>query len=283
LVTHLPLLILLILLMPGVAEAASKGCLDCHPAHHVDRGGCISCHRGNDLTDRKRIAHYRLIPARYASFTLPGSDRVERGKKLVERFGCRRCHIADKHGTSLAASLEHLGAKAPEELAAAIDLPAYYMPDFRFSAADRDDIVNYLMWLGHGGEAGGKETPVVIHFVKKEREREHPFVKRCGGCHKVLTETIGGVGRGAVGPNITALFTPFYPRLYRKGEPWTTERLREWLKNPRTARPAAVMPPVALEAKELEQIEELLTVTRQFSHAEQRNPGSQRSLPSQQP
>lgn len=259
-VHRLPLLILLTLLLPLQSGAATKGCLACHPPHYAEKGTCVSCHRGNDRTDRKRIAHYRLIPARYAAFTLPGSERVARGKKLLESFGCRRCHTAGKQGTTLAAPLDRLGSKTPEELAAVIDRPAIYMPDFRFAEADRDDLVNYLMWLGSGGGGGGKETPMVIHFARNERDREHPFVKRCGGCHKVLTETLGGVGTGAIGPNLSALFTPFYPRSYREGEPWTTERLREWLKNPRKVRPMAVMPPVVLEPGEVDKISELLRV-----------------------
>ena len=261
-VSRLPLLILLILLTPVVSGATDKGCLRCHQSHYTDQGTCTSCHRGDDRTDRKRIAHYQLIPARYAAFTLPGSERVARGKKLVERFGCRRCHIVDKEGTALAASLDRLEAKAPEELAAAIDRPAIYMPEFRFSATDRDDLVNYLLWLGRDGRTGDKETPVVVHFVRKEREGEHPFVKRCGGCHKALTETLGGIGTGTIGPNLSSLFTAFYPRPYREGERWTPQRLREWLKNPRTVRPAAVMPPVVLEEGEGERIADLLIVKR---------------------
>ena len=53
-------------------------------------------------------------------------------------------------------------------------------------------------------------------------------------------------------------------RPYREGEPWTPERLREWLKNPRKVRPMAVMPPVVLEEGEGEGITKLLTVKRQM-------------------
>ncbi len=259
-VSRLPLLILLLLLTTAVSRAATQGCLRCHPLHYSGEGSCCSCHRGDDRTDRKRIAHNGLIRARYAAFTLPGSDRVARGKRLLERFGCRRCHTADRQGTTLAASLDRLRGKSPEELAWAIDHPAMHMPRFRFAETERDDLVNYLLWLGRDIRGGGKETPLVIHFVGKEQDDEHPFVKRCGGCHKGLTESLGGLGRGAVGPNLSALFTPFYPRQYREGEPWNPQRLREWLKNPRKVRPLAVMPPVVPEQGEGERIAELLTV-----------------------
>lgn len=256
------MLLPLLILLPSSSWAAARGCRGCHPVHYADRGSCTSCHRGDDRTDRKRIAHYRLIRARYAAFTLPESDAVARGKRLLERFGCRRCHLAGREGAPLAASLDRLGSKTPEELVTAIDRPAVYMPEFRFAAADRDDLVNYLLWLGREGGDGGKETPTVIHFVRDRRDGDHPFVSRCGGCHRALTGSLGGVGRGAIGPNLSALFTPFYPRQYREGEPWAPERLREWLKNPRKVRPRAVMPPVILEEGELERVSELLRVSR---------------------
>lgn len=262
-VLRLPVLILLtveMFLLSSVSWGAAKGCRGCHPAHYSGRGSCISCHGGDDRTERKRIAHYRLTPARYALFTLPGSDVVKRGRVLLERFGCRRCHTAEREGTNLAASLDRLGRKAPVELVSAMDRPAIHMPQFRFAPAEVDALVNYLLWLGPGSGTGGKESPVVVHFVRKGGEREHPFVKRCGGCHKALTESLGGMGVGSVGPNLSALFTPFYPRPHHAGEPWTPQRLKEWLENPRKIRPLAVMPPVVLEEREADRIIELLQV-----------------------
>lgn len=229
-------------------------------------GTCVSCHRGDDRTDRKRIAHYRLIPARYATFSLQGSEHVARGKAILERFGCRRCHVVRRQGTKLAASLDRLGAKSTDELVAALDRPAIHMPDFRFSSTDRDDLVNYILWLEKAeprqgtAKGQGTEIPVVVHFTRIDQGREHSFEKQCGGCHKALTVSLGGVGRGVIGPNLSALFTIFYPGKYRDSEKWTPERLREWLKNPRKVRSLTTMPPVVLEKGEAERIIELLSV-----------------------
>ncbi len=256
-VLRTPLLIILTLLtlLPSDASwGADKGCRGCHHVHYPDRGHCISCHGGDDRTERKRIAHYRLIPARYAGFTLPGSGEVKRGKLLLERYGCRRCHTAEKQGALLAASLDRLGNKTPEELVAAIDRPAIHMPQFRFAPAEVDALVNYLLWLGRNRGVGGKESPVVVHFDRKGSNVEHPFIKRCGGCHRVLTGSLGGMGGGSMGPNLSALFTSFYPGSYREGEPWSPQRLKAWLKNPRQIRPQAVMPPIVLEEGEAERI-----------------------------
>jgi cytochrome c2 len=260
---RLPFLILTLLTLftPVVSRAAAKGCRGCHPAHYTNRGTCISCHRGDNRTDRKQIAHYCLIPARYALGTPEKSDEVKQGKQLLEQFGCRRCHSAGKEGTRLAASLDQVGSKTAAELVAAIDRPALHMPEFRFAPAERDALVKYLFWLGQGSrEQRGKETPIVIHFDRRERDGEHPFVKRCGGCHKALTRSLGGVGRGSIGPNLSALFTSFYPRPYRAGESWTPELLGKWLKNPRKLRPLTVMPPITLEEGESEQIAQLLHI-----------------------
>jgi cytochrome c2 len=65
----------------------------------------------------------------------------------------------------------------------------------------------------------------------------------CGGCHRVLTRKWGGLGRGAIGPNLSGLTGEFYPTQFKEGEPWTTERLGKWLENPRAIRPGARMPP----------------------------------------
>jgi hypothetical protein len=62
---------------------------------------------------------------------------------------------------------------------------------------------------------------------------ENAFDKHCGGCHRVLTRRWGGLGSGLVGPNLSGLTSEFYPMPFREGEPWTAERLKKWLENPR--------------------------------------------------
>ena len=51
-------------------------------------------------------------------------------------------------------------------------------------------------------------------------------------------------------PNLSGLFTPFYPTPFKPSEPWTPERLGRWLDNPRAVRPVTPMQPVSLTADE---------------------------------
>lgn len=73
----------------------------------------------------------------------------------------------------------------------------------------------------------------------------------------MLSGRLGAVGTGEIGPNLSGLFSKYYPKTFRNGEAWTPRNLSAWLKNPREIRPWARMLPVALtgaEAKELESI-----------------------------
>lgn len=259
-VARLPLLILLALLLAAcVGKAPEEGCRSCHGTHYAERGSCVSCHRGNGKSVRKAIAHHRLIPAKLAHFTVPGSPRVEAGKRLAERFGCRRCHTIGGKGTRLAADLDRLAAADPLRLLGAIQRPVPFMPDFRFDGRQAADLVNAVMaFAAAAPRRSGDEPPTVIHFAAP-RQEENLFAKKCGGCHRLLTPREGALGSGDVAPNLSGLFTPFYPAPFKPGEPWTTERLGRWLDNPRAVRPATSMQPVRLTAEEKERLLGILT------------------------
>jgi cytochrome c2 len=76
----------------------------------------------------------------------------------------------------------------------------------------------------------------------------------------VLTPA-GLLGTGTAGPNLSGLFTPFYPktapgdgRTPATEAAWTRQALADWLRNPRAARPGTTMPPVALNDPDLQQL-----------------------------
>ncbi|HEY6554406.1 MAG TPA: selenite/tellurite reduction operon c-type cytochrome lipoprotein ExtS, partial [Vicinamibacteria bacterium] len=79
------------------------------------------------------------------------------------------------------------------------------------------------------------------------------FEERCGGCHRFLGSS-GPLGRDGPGPNLSGLFTAFYPRTAPQDRRWTQKALAEWLRNPRAIRPATTMPPVVLSEDELRQL-----------------------------
>ncbi len=250
-----------LLLLPAVsvAPAADPGCLRCHPAHYEGKGRCSHCHGGNERGKRSAIAHLGLVPARYSYFRMEESTAVRRGGELLGDFGCRRCHVSGEKGNRLSSDLDTLPFRSsPERIAEAIRVPAYYMPDFRFGEEQIAALVNAILAAsGKMGKPAG-ETPVRVHF--EEDGGEDVFSRRCGPCHKALSAGYGGLGKGNIGPNLSALFSPEYPRPGSKGKTWSPERLRAWIANPRRERPAARMPPVHLNEEDFLRAAERLKI-----------------------
>ncbi len=245
-----------LLLLPGAAvPARQSACLACHEPHYAGLGSCVGCHRGNDRTDRKEIAHHDLIAGRFAHFTIPGRPVVDRGKKLVEVLACSRCHMFGGKGNRLAADLARLPANtAPQDMFDSIKSPVLFMPDFQCDDIQITALVNAIL---AGGEPAGEkvgEAAQVVHFEDERQSRDHSFVKHCSPCHKSLSETSGGLGKGDIGPNLSGLFSEYYPKAYRDAEPWTPDRLGKWLENPRRIRANARMKPVPLAVDELEML-----------------------------
>jgi cytochrome c2 len=252
----------LILLFPPQAPAGQTGCLDCHKVHYAGRGGCPACHHGNDRTGRKRVAHDGLIPGRFAWFTIKGSQPVARGKRLLDLYACRRCHTAAGHGNRLAMNLDNLSqTRRPAEIALAIEKPAQCMPDFHLAESEIIDLVNAIQTGEKARAAKSMETPFVVHFADERKLNENIFEERCGGCHRMLSEKYGVLGRGETGPNLSGLLTSFYPETFREREKWSVEKLRKWLENPRAMRQHARMPPISIKSDEFGRLADILRAT----------------------
>lgn len=261
-VLRLPLLTAafsLIILLPHAVLAGKSGCLACHKAHYVQRGGCTGCHGGNDRTDRKRVAHDGLIPSKYSWFTIPNSPHTEQGKRLIDLYACRRCHSAEGRGNRLAMDLDTLKrTRRPEEIAHSIEKPAQCMPDFHLSEGEVADLVNAVLAGGIKGIKRSGEIPIAVHFTEEGKTDDNIFEWKCGGCHRILTEKYGGLGRGNIGPNLSGFLTPFYPKSLRGHERWSAEKLRRWLENPRRVMENAAMPPIPLKSDEFGRIADIL-------------------------
>lgn len=237
--------------LPVDAAPPKSRCLTCHPAHYAEQGGCGSCHRGDGRTSRKELAHSGLIRGRYAQFTNPREPMVLQGKRLAENTACRRCHVLGASGNRLASDLDRvLHSSHPEEIDRAIQSPAVFMPQFRFSQQDRDALVTYILFAGQAAGKQADEPPQVVHFDQLQPGWQTIFAKQCGGCHRLLSERFGGMGSNNEGPNLSGLFTRFYPTSFQRDQTWTAERLQRWLRNPRAIRPQTMMRPVALQPAE---------------------------------
>ncbi len=269
--SHLAVLTLLLVLVygtafAGVSQKQPVRCLKCHPAHYAEAGSCHDCHRGNSRTSRRELAHAGFIAARYAGFPMPGSASAKRGRKLADDSACRRCHLLEGRGNRLSVNLDLLlKGSNPQEIAVAIKKPAIYMPDFHFSNRDRDDLITAILAAGyrHGRQAA--EPHQVVHFETGDSKQPDQFSKHCGGCHRLLSLKLGGVGTGISGPNLSGLLSAHYPASYPENLTWSRERLKKWLQNPRKLRSSTLMRPVPLKEQEWQQLLEILEVAGDYS------------------
>lgn len=250
-VVGLAFLILVLFVEPYSATAAQVRCLTCHPPHYAEQGGCVTCHRGNPFSSRQTLAHTGLIRARYAVFGNPLDTSVIRGKQLADLAACKRCHNMAGRGNKLASDLDSLlQRRTPEEITTAILKPAVFMPNFHFSPADRDDLATAILAGGVRSGKAEKQPPQVVYFNDQPQQRKNIFTRQCGGCHRVLTAREGGLGSGSNGPNLSGLLSPYYAHNFPTQLPWTADRLKRWLNNPRAIRKETLMRPVRIPGDE---------------------------------
>jgi len=241
-------LLIAALLLAGCLKAPStvareKGCRSCHEAHYVREGACHDCHRGDPGAEREELAHERLLTGRAAEHRLEDGLAPRNGRRLVETLACRRCHTIGGKGNRLAANLDAVVWKREQtQLVISIREPVENMPKFGLDHAQAEAIVAFLL---RSGRPDPPQDTYRVHFARGASPSPTVFEKECGGCHRFLGP-VGPVGTGSAGPNLSGLFTPFYPPTAPDERAWTEKALVEWLRNPRAARPHTTMPPVAL-------------------------------------
>lgn len=246
----------------GAFGAEQQLCLKCHPVHYEKRGSCTGCHGGNSGSDRKNIAHYKLIRGKFSYFTLGKVEIVLEGERLLKQYACRRCHISGKEGNRLAASLDTVvSVKTPEEMLSSIKHPVTGMPDFRLQDPELTALVNAIHAGAEKGEPKKDERPLAVLFTQRQKGKD-PFSLKCGSCHKVLSKRKGLLGRGDYGPNLSGLLTEFYPETFKIHEKWNENGLKQWLENPRQIKPMAKMQPVAMTETEMRELLEILAVKK---------------------
>ena len=246
---------LLLACVSPVGAISGNSCLECHQVHYADQGACTSCHRGNQRTDRRELAHSGLIRGRYAGFSNSRSTTLLSGIPLAEKAACRRCHILNGTGNRLATNLDTLfWTSQPEAIRSALVNPALYMPGFLFSEKDLDRLVTTVLAGGVKAGKALKEPPLVVHFSAADAAKQNIFVKNCGACHKLLSKRDGGLGSGIVGPSLSGLQGQFYPHTFEGDKIWDKEGLKRWLENPRAVRKNAGMRPISLKPEEWDEL-----------------------------
>ena len=219
-----------------------EGCLACHASHFEGDGSCVDCHRGEPRAARKELAHAHLLTGRAAEHRAPGSPAVAEGERLVDALACRRCHTIGGEGNRLATDLDGVvWQREAAALVASITVPVENMPRFGLGTRQAEALVAAL--LRHG-DRERRDDRYRVHFARAGSSLETSvFERACGRCHRVLTPS-GPLGTGNAGPNLSGLFTTYYPKTAPGGRAWTPALLAEWTRNPRSARPGTTMPPV---------------------------------------
>lgn len=247
--------------VPAWGVQPRRLCLSCHPAHYAARGGCSDCHLGNPASERKNIAHAGVRAGKYARFTIGDEAYIKGGERLMDQLACRRCHVSGGRGNRLAVSLDGAAVrKTAGELALSIRLPVSIMPNFALKEEETTTLVNAILAGSQGRQTDGA-APVRVHFSNIGKKRVDIFMAKCGGCHRILSRRLGAVGTGEAAPDLSGLFSVFYPKTFRGGEAWTHRNLAAWLKNPREIRPWARMLPVALTGTETKELESVIIVS----------------------
>jgi mono/diheme cytochrome c family protein len=236
-------------------------CLSCHSTHYVERGTCSDCHRGNPASERKNIAHAGLRAGKFVRFTLGDVAHKRAGEHLLGQLACRRCHVSAGRGNGLATSLDVSAArKTVGELALSIRQPVASMPKFGLDDERITMLINSL-FTGSEGREMDKAVPLKVHFNNSGTKNEDIFSKKCGSCHRTLTERLGALGAGNSGPNLSGLFSQYYPKTFKNGETWTARNLGDWLKNPRDIQMWARMQPVVLTEREMAELVTIFPVS----------------------
>ena len=252
-VSRLLILVLFLTVVPASGEQRQL-CLSCHAVHYAGRAACSDCHHGNPRSERKNIAHGGLRAGKFVRFTL--GDRAEKRERdnLMDQRACRRCHVSDGRGNRLAGSLDEAAVrKTAGELAVSIRHPVATMPNYGLDEGQSTSLVNSI-FEGASGRKAVEAAPVKVHFSDSGTKSEDVFSKRCGSCHRLLTWRLGVLGSGDSGPNLSGLFSGFYPKTFRNGEVWTARNLGDWLKNPREIQVWARMQPVVLTEREMAEL-----------------------------
>jgi len=240
----------LIVVLPNALLAKDR-CLQCHGAHFLEFGSCSSCHMGMKNTTRQELAHTGLVYGKAAYFFNPQSPPIEKGKEMIKKSGCRRCHTIGGKGEHLATSLDaSVRIKPFEALKKSLLKPVSFMPNFHFHPVQAEMVLGGILSYGIGeAQAQRAET---VHF-QKDKQMQDAFSRHCGGCHRLLSKALGPLGEGIVGPNLSGLFGEFYPNDPAIGS-MNPEKLPRWIKNPRSIKAKALMPPLDLKEKEMQEL-----------------------------
>ncbi len=233
-----------------------------HPPipHKLTEFGCATCHRGQGVATTDAEAHRStlaweqpILPAKYLDSgcgqchlePLTETPQLNRGRQLLAREGCVRCHTLKLGGGATLPpaddppSLVHIADKTTREwIYAWIKNPQAYsstatMPNFLLSDDDARDIAAFLMAQSTPGAAAQAALQPARSPAADAGGQAGASLygeSFCASCHAVQNAAGNMVG-GDLGPELTKIGTKVRPQ-------W----LESWLRNPAAYDPATKMP-----------------------------------------
>jgi mono/diheme cytochrome c family protein len=230
-----------------------------HPVipHKVDQFGCVICHRGQGAATTVEDAHYSklaqeepILPIRYIESgcgqchheALDGTPRLNRGRTMLSRYGCVRCHTvklpdgSSPVPTDTPPPLTHIADKTTREwIYAWLKDPAGYsatatMPNFKLSDDDARDISAFL--IANSTELPGDTIKISSSGPAPDEAASASLYGEsfCASCH-AAQNAAGNLVGGDLGPELTGVGTKVKP-----------EWMEAWLNNPHSYDPGTTMP-----------------------------------------
>ncbi|MNX22101.1 Nitric oxide reductase subunit C [compost metagenome] len=206
---------------------------------------------GWELEEDARIAQALLVLPSQPMVGLATEDRVlAEGRRIVNKYNCRGCHVIEGRGESFAPHLDIEGLRVregwlkhflagPEELRP--DHPGR-MPSFPLKPGEIESLLEYFQAIASDGKYPNP-TPIaqVVSREHLERGRTLFTQQNCGWCHLVDGKAPPVAVALPAGADLSAA-RRFAPDLAhapdRLKEGWT----EHWIKHPRDYLPNTLMP-----------------------------------------
>ncbi|MDZ4728244.1 MAG: c-type cytochrome [Leptospira sp.] len=191
------------------------------------------------------------------------TESVVRGKEIWEKNNCMGCHTIMGEGAYYAPDLTKVVERRGDAwIRVFLDDPEAMFPGerkmvkYKFSDAEKTDLIGFLDWVGKIDLNGWPPKPNIKPILNTENKNvsvntqsniavPEKFSQLCVACH-----AIGGQG-GVVGP-----------ALDKVGNKFNAEYLDRWLKDPQSVKAGTAMPKLPLTDTERKDIVSYLSTLK---------------------
>lgn len=185
------------------------------------------------------------------------TEQVIQGKEIWDKNNCMGCHTLMGEGGYYAPELTKVyERRGPAWMKMFIKDPQAMYPGerkmvkYNFSDAEIDDLIAFFKWIGEMDLNGFPPKPNIHLSAQTSSEKvsvssvkaPEKFTQICMACH-----TVGGKG-GAVGPVLDGV-----------GSRRDAKYLNQWLHDPQSLKPGALMPKLPLSDAEIDELVKYLS------------------------